>query len=472
MAGFDKAARGWLLTLTPATAANMLASGSTAKDFFLAVAHAGRHLAMLNLSPERVLVGLAQYGDIDDRLRFAIILALNQAYSDVREQEWRALHDVLRAGYASISLDDLLHKLLDAMTQIAGSSAAHLYFCNQTARVWEVRASTTSALTPETGRSLPASPISVRALALPTSSKRRILDRGWPERWHNFWSLPMSREGLLIGVIQFAFDRSRTLLPREIELLNVAAERCLAAVERARLLEDLAEREVHIREMARRMLQVEEIERRKISRELHDGAGQQLVVVRLQIEMIEHSLPLEEPELRERLCEVQEITEKTIIDIRRLISDLSPAVLEQLGLAAAIRQLVNKFNGSFGGQLHLQIGDIPVLNSEFQIVVYRLVQECLNNASKHSQADNVNIYLNCTAGSLTLLVEDDGIGFHVNEALERRRCFGLVGMRERVDLLGGTFEMISTPKKGHYHLHSKKFATKIALMLPIPKNSL
>jgi signal transduction histidine kinase len=88
------------------------------------------------------------------------------------------------------------------------------------------------------------------------------------------------------------------------------------------------------------MLEVEELERRKISRELHDDAGQSLVVIRLQMEMLELSFPDADPEMKARLAEIRELTEKTILSVRKLISELSPAVLEQLGLAAAARQLV------------------------------------------------------------------------------------------------------------------------------------
>jgi len=91
------------------------------------------------------------------------------------------------------------------------------------------------------------------------------------------------------------------------------------------------------------MLHVEEMERRRISRELHDEAGQSLLCIRLQMELIEQALPESESELRSKLGEARDLTERTILEMRRLISALSPAVLEQLGLGAALRQLINRF---------------------------------------------------------------------------------------------------------------------------------
>ena len=111
---------------------------------------------------------------------------------------------------------------------------------------------------------------------------------------------------------------------------------------------------------------VEENERKRISRELHDEAGQSLVVIRLQMEMIEQSLPPGSEE-RERLGEARDITEKTILDIRRLISDLSPAVLEQLGLGAALRQLVKRFSTRYPCRVRLDVGEPSTNGHQFPV---------------------------------------------------------------------------------------------------------
>src|SRR6516164_720765 len=108
-------------------------------------------------------------------------------------------------------------------------------------------------------------------------------------------------------------------------------------------MEDLALREEQVRQLAEHMLHVEEIERRRISRELHDEAGQSLLCIRLQLELLEQSLPGEQSEQITKLREARDLTEHTILEMRRLIAALSPAVLEQLGLGAALRQLVNRF---------------------------------------------------------------------------------------------------------------------------------
>jgi two-component system, NarL family, sensor histidine kinase DegS len=198
---------------------------------------------------------------------------------------------------------------------------------------------------------------------------------------------------------------------------------------------------------------------------------QSLAVIRLQMEMIEQSMPADAADWRERLAEARDITETTILHVRRLIADLSPAVLEQLGLAAGLRQLVNRFRRTYPCSVRVHLGKLPQLDSDFQIVVYRLAQECLNNISKHSEAKHVNISVTIADRVLRLRVEDDGVGFHVDEGLSRKQCFGLIGMRERAALLGGSCQIRTTRTPPDSKARAKKQGTEIDIRLPIPENS-
>ena len=131
------------------------------------------------------------------------------------------------------------------------------------------------------------------------------------------------------------------------------------------------------------------------------------------------------------------MTESTILEIRRLIAALSPAVLEQLGLAPGLRQLASRFQRAHGAQVYLRTGRLGPVPKQTESIVYRLVQECINNIGKHSNAENVNISVQSADQILQLSVEDDGIGFSVEEAFQKRDSYGLAGLRERVALLGG-----------------------------------
>lgn len=180
-------------------------------------------------------------------------------------------------------------------------------------------------------------------------------------------------------------------------------------------MEDLALREEQVRRLAEHMLHVEEIERRRISRELHDEAGQSLLCIRLQMEMLEQNMPAgsqaAEREWMAKLREARDLTERTILEMRRLIAALS--VLEQLGLGAALRQLLNRFRRLHPCRMKLQMYKLEALPQQSQIIVYRLVQECCNNIGKHSGANQVNICVHFADGVLRLYVEDNGAGFNV-----------------------------------------------------------
>jgi two-component system sensor histidine kinase DegS len=165
---------------------------------------------------------------------------------------------------------------------------------------------------------------------------------------------------------------------------------------------------------------------------------------------------------------MRDLTERTILEMRRLIAALSPAVLEQLGLGAALRQLVNRFRRLHPVRVRLQLARLGRLPQSTEIIVYRLVQECFNNIAKHSQATHVNISVSSADGMVRLNVEDNGVGFRVEEAFARRDSFGLSGMRERVALLGGQFAVESHPRDTVPRPRQK--GTKISIALPISKS--
>jgi signal transduction histidine kinase len=486
--GFDSAQAAVLEEITPGAAIRFVAGGGSLRDFFERVESAGRRLAKWNIDPVRIVSAMRLHGEFDgldrdgsaqvvDQLQFAIILSLNAAYSYVREAENEVLFNLLRSTGGSTDLYSVMRRFAESMTTFFDAAAGHVFLLDNQGTSWELKASTPAAVSRDAAPSVPVLASVKRKLSKPLefsiekSAAPLLLDSGWARRWPYCWSLPLSARGVLSGVLQLAFSDRRQITPRDFELHSVAAEQTLAAAERTQLIQNIAAREQRMFDLARRMLQVEEIERRRISRELHDDAGQSLVVIRLQMEMIEQSMPPDAAEWRERLAEARDITETTILHMRRLIAELSPAVLEQLGLAAGLRQLVNRFRQSYACRVRLHIGRLPQLPSDFQLVVYRLAQECLKNISQHSEAEIVNISVSAADRVLRLHVEDDGIGFHIEEGLGRKHCFGLLGMRERVTLLGGICQIRTTPQDGDSKLRAKKSGTEIDIRLPIPVNS-
>jgi signal transduction histidine kinase len=282
---------------------------------------------------------------------------------------------------------------------------------------------------------------------------RLLLDPAWKKRYLSVWSIPMGG-----GVAQFGFVKNYEWLPRELRLLTGAAARSQSALDKLRLGEQLAAREQQVRDLALRMLDAEERERRRIRRELHDETAQLLPYLRLQLEMIERAAPDAPAAVRDGLAEARDLISRTVAEIRRVLADLSPAVLEQLGLAAAVRQLLSETRRRHGVDVRLDTGRLGRVPKKTEIAAYRIVQECCSNAARHSSASHLNVSL-CTAdGRLKMRIEDDGVGFRVEEALAKTGSFGLAGMQERVALAGGRFDLASRPGHG----------TRVSVEIPIP----
>jgi signal transduction histidine kinase len=503
---FENKIRVALAAITAGAAARILAQGQPPLKFIEQVEYNGRRLAKLNLPPSSIVEALQEYDRqltpllrrllpneyanfqwVREQLHFCVILTLNNAYYQVREAETQAFYELFRVELESRNLDELLRRFLNALVQVCHANAGHLYLLNDKRTAWVLRAQAqTRGPSKPALEEVPNSRARMRTLARSRQMESEdegagtlLLDPAWKTRFQTVWSIPLAVGGRTAGVMQFGFAKSYEWLPREQELLAAAAERCLMAAEKARLMEDLAAREEQIRQLAEHMLHVEEIERRRISRELHDEAGQSLLCIRLQIELLEGAIPPEHAEWIAKLREARDLTERTILEMRRLIAALSPAVLEQLGLGAAIRQLVNRFRRLHPIRVKLALSRLRRLPQHTEIIVYRLVQECCNNIAKHSAASGVNISVSSADGWVRLAVEDNGVGFRVDEALARKDSFGLSGMRERVALLGGRFEIRSYPKNGSSNGtgRGKKpmdrtrtgRGTKILIRLPVAK---
>jgi signal transduction histidine kinase len=411
-----------LLALTPAAAAS---TGSLAA-FLEQVDYFGRRLAKLNVPTGEVKRALADFSQIADQalngrfqpareqLHLATVLALESAFHQVREAEAQVFFGLYRSELEASGLSDLLDRFVRILTAAFGAAAGRVL--------------------------LPEEPVAGR-LARPLYVERGHRDENLVASGNLrrgfacYWSYPLQRQAL----IQFAFAKPYPWLPRELALLEAVGQRCLEAIERARLRGEVRRLEVETRH-------AEEEERRRIGRELHDEAGQSMLLVRLQLEMMERDAL---NGLRARLHETRTITERTILELRRIVAALSPAVLERLGLEAALRQLGARFRRVLGTELSVRItsgaGGIP---REAQGVIYRVAQECLQNIARHSRATSVNLSFRAADKCIRLSVRDNGAGFCTDTAFARPMSFGLTGMQERAALLGGTLRVISAPGKG------------------------
>ena len=250
--------------------------------------------------------------------------------------------------------------------------------------------------------------------------------------------VPLVLRGEAIGVIT-AQDKEGAdprFTDEDVRLAEVFAQRASVAVDLSRRVASDA---------LRRVVAAQEQERRRLARELHDETGQALTSILLGLRTVEEARG--ETEMRAAVAEVRDLVRSTLQDVRQLAVELRPKALDDFGLAAALERLTE----SFAEQTGIAVGfhsALPAerLAPEIETALYRIVQECLTNIVKHARAGSVSIVLGRKPDAVTAVVEDDGGGF--DPARTRDEGLGLIGMRERVALVGGRLTIESRPGAG------------------------
>jgi signal transduction histidine kinase len=208
----------------------------------------------------------------------------------------------------------------------------------------------------------------------------------------------------------------------------------------------------------------DERERLRLSRDLHDEIGHQLVVLKLYLELIAKELPKgpRSNEVRQKLTEALTLVTQSLQSVRRLILDLGPAVLEEVGLLAAIGLYAQQFSARTGVQVEVRdMGASIDLPASHATALYRVLQGALSNVLKHAEARHVTISLGLVRSVVVMVIEDDGVGFDPSVP---RQAFGLQAMRERIEGLGGRFHLES--RQGGPG--RRKSGTRIEIDLPYP----
>lgn len=222
--------------------------------------------------------------------------------------------------------------------------------------------------------------------------------------------------------------------------------------------------EKQLRYLSSQIIAAQEIERKRISRELHDELGQALSLIKFKLRFIRNNLLENQAEIKHECEETLEFIDQVIENVRRLSRDLSPTILDDLGLTAAIRWLINNLKSSHR-DMHIS-STITNIDHFFphdsHINIYRIMQEALTNISEHAKSGNVSIQILRHNKYISFSIEDDGKGFDVKQALTKitiERGLGLASMAERVQMLGGVFNLSSEKNKG----------TRIQFQIPVKK---
>jgi two-component system sensor histidine kinase UhpB len=236
---------------------------------------------------------------------------------------------------------------------------------------------------------------------------------------------------------------------RRIELENPGPE----VADLAAAFNEMLDRLEHERkESGKRSLAAQERERQRLAVELHDELGQTLTGVVLQLEALAKSAP---QELHDDIVEIQETAREGVEEVREIARGLRPQALEEFGLRSALATLATGITERTGIRVrHRTPRALPPLSPEQDLAIYRVAQESLTNAARHSGADNVELDLSADDGAVVLRVADDGCGIDESADIEER---GLAGMRERALLVGGTLRVGRAQPSG----------TEVVLTVPI-----
>ena len=412
-----------------------------------------------------------------------------------RTQQLSILNAVALTVNQSLNLEDILNRALDEVLQLTGIDVIAIFLQNATDGRLELKAY--RGLSKEAARlayqvgMLDGSCGGVielgKTIVVPDISSYR--GRGarslQKENITSLVHVPLMTKGWALGSMCVGTHHTTHFNNEEQKLLDAIGNQIAIAVENARLYADVQRRERVRGELFKKALAAQEDERKRIARELHDEVSQSLTAL---LYDAEDGLEMEHlPAIKKRLQSICDLTQHTLNNIHKLMFDLRPSMLDQLGLIPALRWLAETRLEPKGVRVNVITDSNPYLlsgendpqrlSTEIETALYRVVQEAINNIARHAAARNVEIGLFLDDGNVSVSITDDGIGFDLRELSmdtikeidnedfqfsENTRGLGLLGMQERIELLGGDLEIDTAPSSG----------TQIHIRVPIQERSL
>ncbi len=281
------------------------------------------------------------------------------------------------------------------------------------------------------------------------------------EGLRSFASVPISYKGKVLGVLNIASREAHKFSPENVRLLESIAGQIAVAIENAKLHQEVRRKEEIRGELLRDMFSIQEEERKRIARELHDETSQVLASLTANLEAAVGLLPLSADKIKTILRNSQALSVNMLDEIHKIIYELRPSLLDDLGLVAATHWLLDNNLGASGVKVSFKTtGRKRRLPTPVETTVFRVIQEAVYNIAKHARAKHAGITLRFERDRITVNIWDDGKGFDVNEAIgarDRPRGLGLLGMKERIGLLNGVLDIKSQPGRG----------TEINIVIPL-----
>ena len=245
---------------------------------------------------------------------------------------------------------------------------------------------------------------------------------------------------------------SNRQLKQEIVKRRLAEEALRKSERHSRqLLEQSWQMQVQLRLMSRQLLLVQEEERKKISRELHDVIAQTLTSINLRLADLKADAVVNTKDLEQKITSTQQLVAQSVNIVHRFARELRPTVLDDVGLIPALRTFMQGFKEETGIHLSLSaFAGVEQMKGEKRTVLYRVAQEALTNIARHAQASRAEVRIERFDGAVCMKIRDNGKGFQTEHVLnaKKNKRLGLLGMRERLEMVSGTFTIKSAPGKG------------------------
>jgi PAS domain S-box-containing protein len=271
------------------------------------------------------------------------------------------------------------------------------------------------------------------------------------EGFRSYLHLPLISKGNALGSVWLATRKKEAFSTADAALLNSVGGQIAVAIENASLYREVQRKEEIRGELLKKVISAQEDERKRIARELHDETSQALVALTVAIErtMVESGTENH----KQRVEEMKKLVVNTLESVHRLIYDLRPSVLDDLGLQSAIRWYAESHLEPLGISLTFQTsGRERRLAGQMETVLFRVVQEAITNIIRHSEAEDAKITIDFRENRVSIMVEDDGKGFDVESAtagkLQKTSGLGLLGMQERISLVEGRLQISSITGRG------------------------
>jgi signal transduction histidine kinase len=374
--------------------------------------------------------------------RQAAVFALQQRIRDLA-----ALNKSSETFLGALGESDLLHTICRLAVERLGVDAAWIEMVN-----WEIRQTESVAvygIPPEQIGAMQGRwddrtriPISNSVLVARSPSNSNA------EPYHSFAIFPLYYNDTPLGTLKTLSKKPDFFDADQQVLLQSFANLAVIAIQNSWLLERISKGNEQLHALSARLMKAQEVERLNLSRELHDESGQLVAGMMVQLGLLDR-IPDLPNHARPHITELKNISNAIQTNLHALAVNLRPASLDHLGLVSALQQYLKEFTRQYCLAVDFEATGMEEkrLPNEVETAIFRIVQESLTNVVLHAQASHVDVLLNRHNGNVVAVIEDDGVGFSIS-SLTIENQLGLFGMRERVEMLGGTLTLESTPGSG------------------------